>query len=57
MLFTGSVKANGVILSDIVAQLSTTNSLVAWAFALQSGIALLICEYNLTLGLHLSIKR
>ncbi|PIK37369.1 hypothetical protein BSL78_25795 [Apostichopus japonicus] len=42
ILFCGSVKANGVILADIVNQLDTTNSLVAWAFSLQNGIALLI---------------
>lgn len=44
LLFSGTVKANGVILADIVNQLHTTNSLVAWAFSLQNGIAFLICE-------------
>lgn len=44
ILFIGSVKANGVILNDIVTRLNSTNSLVAWAFTLQNGIALLICK-------------
>lgn len=44
ILFCGSTKSNGVILEDIVEKLNTTNSVVAWTFALQNGICLMICK-------------
>ncbi|KAJ8033382.1 Monocarboxylate transporter 2 [Holothuria leucospilota] len=46
-LFSGSIKSNGVILQDIVKQLETSSSLVAWAFALQNGVAYIICKLPL----------
>lgn len=39
LLSSGSLKSNGVILDDLVHELNSSHSLVAWAFSLQSGIA------------------
>ncbi|KAJ8020572.1 Monocarboxylate transporter 2 [Holothuria leucospilota] len=44
-IFSGSVKSNGVILDKLVQQLDTSHSLVAWAFALQNAVAMLLCKY------------
>ncbi|KAJ8050441.1 Monocarboxylate transporter 2 [Holothuria leucospilota] len=38
----GCLKSNGVILSDIVQRLGTTNSVVGWAFSLQHGVSYLV---------------
>ncbi|XP_071814045.1 monocarboxylate transporter 4-like [Apostichopus japonicus] len=57
LLFSGTVKANGVILADIVNQLHTTNSLVAWAFSLQNGIAFLISPFILFLLNYFSERK
>ncbi|KAJ8041587.1 Monocarboxylate transporter 2 [Holothuria leucospilota] len=39
--YHGCMKANGVLLDDMVAYIGTTHSMVAWAFAIQSGLAFL----------------
>ncbi|KAJ8021162.1 Monocarboxylate transporter 7 [Holothuria leucospilota] len=39
---SGSLKANGVILEDLVVRFNSSHSLVAWAFSLQNGCSLLI---------------
>ncbi|KAJ8020280.1 Monocarboxylate transporter 4 [Holothuria leucospilota] len=49
LLFSGSVKSNGVILDDLVKRLGTTNTLVAGAFALQNGIAYTITPFTVLL--------
>ncbi|KAJ8020281.1 Monocarboxylate transporter 4 [Holothuria leucospilota] len=49
VLFSGSVKSNGVILDDLVKRLGTTNTLVAGAFALQNGIAYTITPFTVLL--------
>lgn len=47
IIFMGSVKANGVILMDIVQQLNTTTTLVGWALSLQTGVAYILCKYTI----------
>ncbi|XP_071810680.1 monocarboxylate transporter 14-like [Apostichopus japonicus] len=46
-IFNGSVKANGVILEDIARKLDTATSVVAWAMALQNGVAYMIAPLTL----------
>lgn len=45
-IFNGSVKANGVILEDIAIKLDTATSVLAWAMALQNGVAYMIGTYT-----------
>ncbi|KAJ8044872.1 Monocarboxylate transporter 12 [Holothuria leucospilota] len=47
--YTGSIKANGVLLDDIVLQVDSTHSLVAWAFSLQNGLALMMAPLAVVL--------
>ncbi|KAJ8043876.1 Monocarboxylate transporter 2 [Holothuria leucospilota] len=43
--FTGCSKSNGVILDDMVHQLNSTHTLVAWAFAVQNGMACMFSKF------------
>lgn len=42
----GCLKANGVLLTDIVERLGTTNSVVGWAFSLQHGVSYLVGKFD-----------
>ncbi|KAJ8050436.1 Monocarboxylate transporter 2 [Holothuria leucospilota] len=44
-LLNGTLKSNGVILSDIVQRLRSTNSMVGWAFSLQQGVSYMISPF------------
>ena len=43
--FSGSMKANGVILDEMVQKLNTSNTLVAWAFAMQNGLSFMLSTF------------
>ena len=42
VILTGSLKASSVLLEELVTFLDTTHSMVAWAMAIQNGMALMV---------------
>lgn len=46
LIFSGSLKANGILLDEIVIFLNTTHSRVAWAMSFQNGLAYMIGKYS-----------
>lgn len=51
--YSGSIKANGVILVDTVSIVNSSNSLVAWAFTTQSGLSCMLSKFPENLFSHL----
>lgn len=42
LFHSGCVKANGVLLSDMVKNVNGSNASVAWAFSLQGGLSCIL---------------
>ncbi|XP_071840652.1 monocarboxylate transporter 2-like [Apostichopus japonicus] len=49
LIFSGSLKANGILLDEIVIFLNTTHSRVAWAMSFQNGLAYMIAPFTIPL--------